>query len=51
MRGYKLCSRYNLSWAMVSAIDSRIIREDEDGYPSGVWDKYYFEDLFSEAMR
>lgn len=51
MRGYRGCSLFNVSWAMVTAENTDVFNRDEDGYPGGIMGTYYFESIFFESMR
>lgn len=51
MHGFKACSRFNLTWAVVSPEDQHFIKPDDEGYPSGVIDTYYLEAILFESIR
>lgn len=50
--GYRICSQFNLSWAVFFSKEDRVyFNRGDDGYPSGIMDTYFFESFFSEPLR
>lgn len=49
--GFKMCSLFNLTWAIITVGDVEFFKRGNDDYPEGPYFTHYFENIFFETMR